>query len=60
VQFESDEEVTVPLTAAELAAVQVNPGDSVEGLDNPGDYGLSDDVMRYLTIRESILVQERA
>jgi hypothetical protein len=59
VLFESTEEVTVPLTTAELTAVQVNPGDSVEGLDNPGDFGLSDDVMRYLTVRDSILVQER-
>lgn len=59
VQFESAEEVTVPLEVSALEAVQVNPGDATEGLDNPGDFGLSDDVIRYLTVRESILVQER-
>jgi hypothetical protein len=60
VEFESDEEVTVPWDTTELAAVQVNPGDAINGLDNPGDYGLSDDVIRYLTVRDSIIVQERA
>lgn len=59
VQFESSEEVTVPWDAPALAAVQLNPGDAVEGLDNPGDFGLSDDVTRYLTVRDSIFVQER-
>lgn len=60
VAFESTEEATVPWNVTELTQVQVNPGDPIEGLDNPGDYGLSDDVIRYLTIRDSILVQERA
>jgi hypothetical protein len=60
VEFESSEEVTVPWNVTELTAVQVNPGDPINGLDNPADYGVSDDTLRYLTIRESIFVQERS
>lgn len=55
IEFESDEEVTVPWVPAELEAVLTTPG----SFTNPGDYGLTDDVIRYLTTRESIQVTQR-
>jgi hypothetical protein len=60
VEFESEEEVTVPWTLDDLTAVLVETtSGSVDTLLNPGDYGLSDDVIRYLTTSEAINVEQR-
>lgn len=60
VEFESEEEVTVPLTVDDLVAVLVDStSGSSDSLLNPGDYGLSDDVIRYLTTRDAIQVEQR-
>lgn len=55
IEFESNEEVTVPWTPDALAAVLTTPG----SFTNPGDYGLTDDIIRYLTTREAIQVVQR-
>ena len=59
VAFETTEAVTVPSDSTQLAALQVYPGDPIEGLDNPLDYGLTDDVMRYVVNQDDIVIQER-
>lgn len=60
VRFETSEAVSVPSNSTQLAELQLNPGDPVDGLDNPLDYGLTDDVMRYLTLTDFVSVVERA
>jgi hypothetical protein len=60
VRFETSEAVTVPSNSTQLDELQLNPGDAVDGLDNPLDYGLTDDVIRYLALADSIAVVERA
>jgi hypothetical protein len=59
IEFESTEEVTVPWTTTELTAVQVYPGDAINGLDAPADFGVSDDVIRYFTTFDAIQVSQR-
>jgi hypothetical protein len=60
VEFESEEEVTVPWVLDDLLVVLVDTTEgSVDTLRNPGDYGLSDDVIRYLTTSEAIQVDQR-
>ncbi|MHC4620920.1 MAG: hypothetical protein ACYTEQ_24505, partial [Planctomycetota bacterium] len=60
VEFESSEDVTVPADVATLETLLVEPASVTEGLLNPLDYGLSDDVMRYLALKDAITVTERA
>jgi hypothetical protein len=59
IEFESDEEVTVPWVVADLRAVLVDPDSPTDGFLNPADYGVSDDVIRYLTTRDAIQVAQR-
>lgn len=56
IEFESEEEVTVPWLPDDLEAVLVEPG----SFTNPGDYGLTDDIIRYLTTRDAIQVEQRS
>lgn len=59
IAFESTEEVTVPSDPEKLTFLLVNPSSSVDGLTNPYDLGLSDDVIRYMTLAEYITVKQR-
>lgn len=56
ISFQSSEEITVPSTSDALAAVLEDP----TALTNPLDYGVTDDVIRYLTSFDSIQVQARS
>lgn len=60
VEFESDEAVVVPSDVAQLQDLLIDPTSSSEGLLNPLDYGLADDTMRYLALKDAIVVIERA
>jgi len=59
VEFETTEAVTVPSSLSELQGLLSDPTDSPYGLLNPLDYGLSDDVIRYLALKDTITVTER-
>ena len=60
IEFESEEEVTVPWVLAQLRTVLVDPDSPTDGWLDPADYGVSDDVIRYLTTRDAIQVAQRA
>lgn len=60
VEFESSEAVTVPAAVAELQALLTDPDSATEGLLNPLDYGVSDDTLRYLALKDAIVVAKRA
>lgn len=59
IAFESTEEVTVPLDLDKLTSLLVNPDSATDGLTNPYDFGLSDDVIRYMTLADYIEVKQR-
>lgn len=59
VQFSTTEDVKVPSNSTELSNLLVSPGDAIEGLDDPLEYGLTDDVMRYLAVSTDISITER-
>lgn len=59
IAFETTEAVTVPSSPSDLEQLLLYPDDEVEGLMNPLDYGLTDDVMRYLARAGDIVVTER-
>lgn len=60
IQFASGEEVTVPSDPDKLNAVLITPNSSPDGLTNPYDFGLSDDVIRYMTRPEYLEVKQRS
>ena len=60
VQFETTDSVEVPANVTELRRLLVSPDDPIESLLNPLEYGLADDVMRYLAIAEDISITQRA
>ena len=59
IAFESAEEVTVPSDSAKLESLLVTPDDPVNGLTNPYDFGLSDDVIRYMALTDFIEIKQR-
>lgn len=60
IEFQSTEAVTIPLNSTELTSLLVYPTSSTNGLTNPTDFGLNDDVMRYLALKDDILVTVRS
>jgi hypothetical protein len=60
VEFETEEDIVVPHDSTKLAALLVYPDSETDGLTNPVDYGLGDDVMRYVVLEDDVIVQERA
>jgi hypothetical protein len=59
ISFETTEAVTVPSSTSDLEQLLLYPDDEVDGLMNPLDYGLTDDVMRYLARSGDIVVTQR-
>jgi hypothetical protein len=59
VYFETTEDISVPHDEAKLRELLIDPDSDSESLLNPVDYGLSDDVIRYLTTADDVTIQER-
>jgi hypothetical protein len=59
VEFETTEDVIVPADAERLSELLVDATGGVNSLLDPLNYGLGDDVMRYLALEADIEVRER-
>ena len=59
ITFQTSDSVRVPADVTKLRALQTAPDDPVEGLLNPLEYGLSDDVICYRALRTQIGIQQR-
>jgi len=59
IPFETDADVVVPTDVDKLRAKLVSPDDAYDGLLNPLDYGITDDVVRYFALEDFIVVVQR-
>lgn len=59
IEFASTEKATVPWDVQELSDVCVSDITSYDGLDNPADLGLSDDVVQYIVLPDAVSVIQR-
>lgn len=60
IAFETTEAVAVPLVETEREALLLNPDSEDDGLSNPLDLGITDDVIRYLALRDDLSITQRA
>lgn len=60
VDFETTEDVIVPSDPNTLNELQVSPSDPINSFNNPLDFGVTDDVIRYLAADGAIVVTRRA
>jgi len=59
IPFFTTEDVIIPSDPTKLADKLVSPTDPYDGLTNPLDYGISDDVVRYFALEDFVVVQQR-